>query len=281
MSDKSAIEWTDATWNPTTGCDRVSPGCANCYALDLAARLKRMGAPAYQVDGDPRTSGPGFGLTLHVDRLMLPLRWAKPRRVFVNSMSDLFHPEVPDEFVTNVFAAMALAERHTFQVLTKRPERMRAWMVDHGGPEDAVHRAALALDERRAIAAAGRFAWPLPNVWLGTSIENARWRTRIDELRVTPAVVRFLSCEPLLGPLDDINLDRIGWVIVGGESGPKHRPISSDWVRHIRDQCEASSVPFFFKQWGGPTAKSGGRILDGQTHDAFPYEDREQIAAAG
>ena len=279
MSDKSAIEWTDATWNPTTGCDRVSPGCANCYALDLAARLKRMGSAAYQVDGDPQTSGPGFKLTLHPQRLALPLGWTRPRRVFVNSMSDLFHPDVPDAFIAQVFAAMALGTRHTFQLLTKRPERMRAWMTTAGGPEAAVRAAAVALDPGRAAATLPQVPWPLPNVWLGASVENARWRTRIDDLRETPAAVQFLSCEPLLGPLGKINLDGIGWVIVGGESGPRHRPVQAAWITGIRDQCLAADVPFFFKQWGGATSKSGGRLLEGRTWDGYPEaSDLEAVA---
>lgn len=273
MSDKSAIEWTDATWNPTTGCDRVSPGCANCYALDLAVRLKRMGAPAYQVDGDPGTSGPGFALTLHPGRLLLPLRWSKPRRVFVNSMSDAFHPDVPDDFIDRMFAVMAAADRHTFQVLTKRPELMRTYFEDPRA-ERAVSEQARVEHGRQAID------WPIPNVWLGTSVENARWRTRIDELRETPAAVRFLSCEPLLGPLGDLNLDGIHWVIVGGESGPNHRPINGDWIREIRDQCAAGGVAFFFKQWGGKTSKTGGRELDGSTYDAFPAVPEDQELAA-
>ncbi|MHB8892766.1 MAG: DUF5131 family protein [Candidatus Limnocylindrales bacterium] len=269
MSDKSAIEWTDATWNPTTGCDRVSPGCANCYALDLAARLKRMGQPAYQVDGDPRTSGPGFALTLHPERVALPLRWARPRRVFVNSMSDLFHPEVPDAFIASVFAAMALGGRHTFQLLSKRPERMRAWLTSDNA-EASVREAAYELDFGRAVATIDRTPWPLPNVWLGASVENARWRTRIDELRETPAAVRFLSCEPLLGPLGELDLEGIHWVIVGGESGPRHRSVQAAWVTEIRDQCASVEVPFFFKQWGGVTSKSGGRLLEGRTWDGWP-----------
>jgi protein gp37 len=274
VSDKSAIEWTDATWNPTTGCDRVSPGCANCYALDLAARLKRMGAAAYQADGDPKTSGPGFALTLHPERLALPLRWSRPRRVFVNSMSDLFHPDVPDHFLSLVFAAMALGGRHSFQLLTKRPERMRAWLSDPA-TEAAVRGAALELDP-----VARRFAWPLPNVWLGASVENARWRTRIDDLRATPAVVRFLSCEPLLGPLGDLDLAGIHWVIVGGESGPRHRPIEETWVLEVRDQCAGAGVPFFFKQWGGRVSKSGGRLLDGRTWDGYPELPAVELAGA-
>lgn len=278
MSDKSAIEWTDATWNPTTGCDRVSPGCANCYALDLAARLQRMGAPGYERDGDPRTSGPGFGVSLHPVRLLLPLRWSRPRRVFVNSMSDLFHEEVPGSFVAQVFAAMALAPRHTFQVLTKRPGRMEAWVGDPG--TEAEVRAAAGEVARMAGVSIAPFAWPLPNVWLGTSVENARWRTRIDELRRTPAPVRFLSCEPLLGPLGELDLTDIHWVIVGGESGPRHRPVREEWILAARDECDRQGVPFFFKQWGGPTSKSGGRLLQGRTYDGFP-ESRPELVAAG
>jgi protein gp37 len=275
VSDKSAIEWTDATWNPTTGCDRVSPGCANCYALDLAARLKRMGQAAYQRDGDPRTSGPGFGLTLHPGRLLLPLRWSRPRRVFVNSMSDLFHPEVPDGYIAQVFAAMALGPRHTFQLLTKRPERMRAFL-ERPEAEVDVRSAAAALS-----AGAAPFDWPLPNVWLGTSVENTRWKTRVDDLRTAPAAVRFLSCEPLLGPLGELDLQGIHWVIAGGESGQRRRAVQPDWVRGIRDECLAAGVPFFFKQWGGVTSKSGGRILDGRTWEEWPAEQEPELAAVG
>ena len=278
MSDKSAIEWTDATWNPTTGCDRVSPGCANCYALDLAARLKRMGVPGYERDGDPRTSGPGFGLMLHPERLLLPLRWARPRRVFVNSMSDLYHPEVPDEFIVKVFAAMAIAPRHSFQVLTKRPERMREWAISPGLSDD-VRSAMYELSLRAALEVDRAFRWPLPNVWLGTSVENARWRTRIDELRATPATVRFLSCEPLLGPLGELELEGIHWVIVGGESGPNHRPVREEWILSVRDECETAGVPFFFKQWGGMKSKSGGRLLQGRTYSGFPELENELVAA--
>lgn len=279
MSDKSAIEWTDATWNPTTGCDRVSPGCANCYALDLAARLKSMGQVAYQVDGDPRTSGPGFALQLHEDRLGIPLAWPKPRRIFVNSMSDLFHPEVPETFVDKVFAVMALASQHTFQVLTKRPEAMRAYASMDGRDQVVLEQLAAHLGSTAAAKAAWP-GWPVPNVWLGTSVENRRWMTRIDELRDTPAAVRFLSCEPLLGPLPDLNLDGLNWIIVGGESGPNHRPVDPAWVIDIRDQCAAAGVPFHFKQWGGKTSKSGGRELEGRTHDGFPLPARSDVAVA-
>jgi protein gp37 len=245
-----------------------------------------MGQTAYQRDGNPRTSGPGFALTLHPERLGIPLTWPTPRRIFVDSMSDLFHPEVPDEFLDQVFAVMAAATRHTFQVLTKRPERMRRYMsevVDHRDRETLVLQA---LEAHRGSLMTGTPiwpGWPLPNVWLGTSVENARWRTRMDELRRTPAAVRFLSCEPLLGPLtkpmrtegplsplQELDLTDIGWVIVGGESGPAHRIVDPQWVRDIRDACIRQGVPFLFKQWGGKTSKSGGRELDGRTYDGFP-----------
>lgn len=246
MGDKSAIEWTDATWNPTTGCDRVSPGCDNCYALTLAKRLKAMGQPKYQTDGDPRTSGPGFGLTTHEDTLDVPRTWRAPRRVFVNSMSDLFHPRVPDEFVRRVFGVMAETPRHQYQVLTKRP--------------------------RRAAAMADSLPWT-PNIWLGTSIESNEYVDRADQLRRVPAAVRFLSCEPLLGPLDELILDGLGWVIVGGESGAGARPMHIDWVRDLRDRATRAGVPFFFKQWGGRTPKAGGRQLDGRTWDQLPTSE--------
>jgi protein gp37 len=272
MSDTSAIEWTDATWNPVTGCSRVSPGCAHCYALDLAARLKRMGQPRYQRDGG-RGSGPGFGVTLHEDLLEVPLRWRKPRLVFVNSMSDLFHEEIPDEFIGRVFGAMAAARRHTFQVLTKRCAQPQFENV-----------------MRRASGETGH-ALPLPNVWLGVSIENRRFVHRADLLRETPAAVRFISAEPLLGPLipdvpspdsdrawswhdgadlEPLNLTAIDWLIVGGESGARHRPVAPEWVRDLRDYAGAAGTAFFFKQWGGRTPKSGGRELDGRTWDEMP-----------
>ncbi len=253
MSDGSAIEWTEATWNPVTGCDRVSEGCDHCYALTLARRLKAAGNPRYQVDGDDQTSGPGFGVTLHWDLLQRPLSWRRPRLVFVNSMSDLFHPRVPAEFIRRVFHTMAMAEHHTFQILTKRPGRMASMM-------------------RRLSPA------PLPNVWLGTSVEDQRWaRVRIPSLLETPASVRFLSCEPLLGPLDVLQYlgpGRVDWVIVGGESGPGARPMDPGWPRSIRDQCLAAGVAHFFKQWGGRTPKAGGRHLDGRTWDELPASVR-------
>ena len=216
MSDSSAIEWTEATWNPVTGCDRISPGCEHCYALTLAARLKRMGQPAYQADGDPRTSGPGFGLTLHPERLDQPMRWRRPRVVFVNSMSDLFHKHVPDDFVGDVFDVMAACPQHTFQVLTKRPKRMSRVLGDY---YDRIGRA------------------PLPNVWIGTSIETNSYAWRANHLRATPAAVRFVSAEPLLGPLDALILDGIDWLIAGGESGADFRPMDVRWVRGLRDSC--------------------------------------------
>ena len=245
MGDKSAIEWTDATWNPTTGCDRVSPGCDHCYALALAKRLKAMGQPKYQRDGDPRTSGPGFAVTVHHDALGIPRLWRTPRRVFVNSMSDLFHPKVPEDFIVEVFDVMADTPRHQYQVLTKRP--------------------------KRAAALADRLPWP-HNIWLGTSIESNTYVDRADQLRRVPAAVRFLSCEPLLGRLTDLNLDGIHWLIVGGESGHQARPMELEWVRDLRDRSVAAGVPFFFKQWGGRTPKAGGRELDGRTWDEMPSD---------
>ena len=243
MADRTSIEWTETTWNPTTGCDRTSPGCDNCYALTLAKRLKAMRNPRYQVDGDPPKSGPGFGLTLHEDLLALPHRWRAPRLVFVNSMSDLFHPEVPLEFIERVFGVMAETQRHTYQILTKRSKRL-ASVAD-------------ALD------------WP-PNVWMGVSVESSRYTFRIDHLRTVPAAVRFVSAEPLLGPLLHLDLTGIHWLIAGGESGPGHRPMEEAWVQDLRDQCAAADVAFFFKQWGGRTPKANGRHLEGVLHDDMP-----------
>jgi protein gp37 len=243
MADKSAIEWTEATWNPTTGCDRISTGCDNCYALTLAKRLKAMGNPKYQTDGDPRTSGPGFGLIEHPVALTIPHSWASPRIVFVNSMSDLFHARVTTEFIQQVFGVMAATPRHTYQVLTKRP--------------------------RRAARLVAELPWP-SNVWLGVSVETQDQLPRLDDLRKVPAHVRFVSAEPLLGPLDGIDLQGIHWLIAGGESGRAHRPMNPDWVRYLRDRCGAAGVAFFFKQWGGHTPKSNGRTLDGRLHDSMP-----------
>lgn len=243
MADRSAIEWTEATWNPVTGCERTSPGCANCYALTLATRLKAMGNPRYQVDGDSGHSGPGFGLQLHQDLLDLPRKWRRPRTIFVNSMSDLFQPGVPISFIQDVFRVINETPRHQYQVLTKR--------------------------SRRLLDLCDQLAWT-DNIWIGVSIETARYQFRIDHLRQVPARVRFLSLEPLLGPLHNLDLSEIQWVIVGGESGPNARTIKPQWVRSIRDQCETAGVPFFFKQWGGRTSKAGGRTLDNVTYDHMP-----------
>lgn len=265
MSENSAIEWTGNTWNPVTGCDRVSEGCDHCYALTLAARLKAMGNPRYQVDGGPR-SGPGFGLTLHADKLDQPHRWRKPRRIFVNSMSDLGHEDIPFDFFARIMETMALTPQHTYQVLTKRPAPLRSRVV------------------RWYNESAGRFYdRPLKNVWLGVSVENQRWADiRIPQLLKMPAAVRFLSCEPLLGPINlstvpipligprETALYQIDWVIVGGESGPGARPMHPEWALSLRDQCVGASVPFFFKQWGGRTPKAGGRELDGREWNEMP-----------
>lgn len=243
MSDRSAIEWTEATWNPTTGCDQVSAGCDNCYALTLAKRLKAMGSAKYQNDGDSRTSGPGFGLTLHPDAIGVPYGWKTPRTVFVNSMSDLFHARVPLDYVRRVFDVITETPQHTYQVLTKRARRLRL--------------------------VADRLEWP-PNLWMGVSVESAKELPRVDDLRQVPAAVRFLSCEPLLGPLDGLDLTGIHWVIAGGESGPRYRPVQEEWLTEIRDLCDEADVPFFFKQWGGRTPKASGRHLHGRTWDQMP-----------
>ncbi len=266
MSTTTAIEWTDTTWNPTTGCDRISAGCDNCYALTLAKRLKAMGSAKYQTDGDPRTSGPGFGLTIHESVLAAPLRWREPRRVFVDSMSDLFHARVPTWFVAQVWATMARTPQHTYQILTKRPERMHRVVGDE--TDGGYRLLATVGDEAEALLFYDE--WPLANVWLGTSIEDDAHTARADYLRSTSAAVRFLSLEPLLGPLPSLDLTGIDWVIAGGESGPNARPVDAGWVREIRDQASDAGVAFFFKQWGGRTPKAGGRLLDGRTHDAYP-----------
>jgi protein gp37 len=245
MGDRSAIEWTEATWNPVTGCDRVSPGCDHCYALTLAARLKNMGQPKYQRDGDPRTSGAGFAVTVHPEELEAPRHWRRPRLVFVNSMSDLFHPRVPTEFIAHVFAVMADTPQHTYQVLTKRPKRARSLLRGFDGP-------------------------PATNVWIGVSVEDDQRTDRVSILREVPASIRFLSCEPLLGPLPSLDLRQIDWVIAGGESGVDARPMREEWVTDIRDKCLEAAVPFFFKQWGGRTPKAGGRQLAGRTWNEMP-----------
>lgn len=243
MKKKSGIEWTEVTWNPTTGCDRISPGCDNCYALTMAKRLKAMGSDRYQADGDPRTSGPGFGLTMHPQALDQPYRWTGHRTVFVNSMSDLFHAKVPLSFVRDVFDVIADTPQHTYQVLTKRSARL---------PK-----------------VADKLDWP-SNLWMGVSVETSDFLYRVDHLREVPAAVRFLSCEPLLGSLAGIDLSGVGWVITGGESGPRARPLDPEWVREIRDACVEAQVPFFHKQWGGRTPKERGRILDGVVWDEMP-----------
>jgi len=238
--NKTAIEWTEVTWNPVTGCDKVSPGCKNCYALRFAERFRGVAGHPYEQ---------GFDLRLWPERLEQPLRWATSRTVFVNSMSDLFHEQVPAEFIHRVFAVMVKASHHRFQILTKRHHRL----------------ALLAPD----------LPWP-PNVWMGVSIESQRWLERVDALKNTPAAIKFLSCEPLLGPLN-IDLQGIDWVIVGGESGPSARSMKTEWATSIRDQCTESQVPFFFKQWGEHDSqgvrrgkKRAGRILEGQTWDEMP-----------
>jgi protein gp37 len=242
MSTNTGIEWTDATWNPVTGCTKVSPGCKHCYAERLAARLKAMGTPRYSR---------GFELALQSDLLELPLRWKKPRRIFVNSMSDLYHEGVPDLYIQQVFATMRRAHWHEFQILTKRSERLRT--------------------------IAPSLPWP-SNVWQGVSVENAAYVHRVKHLQSVPAAVRFLSIEPLLGAIPALPLRGVHWVIVGGESGPNRRPVCAEWVRDLRDQCLRAGVPFFFKQWGGRTPKALGRELDGRTWDEMPSEN--EYAAA-
>jgi protein gp37 len=258
VADRSAIEWTEATWNPTTGCDRISSGCDHCYALTLAKRLKAMGSRHYQVDGDPRTSGPGFGVQMHEDALALPHRWTSPRIVFVNSMSDLFHSRVTTGFIQGVFEVMQATPRHTYQLLTKRP--------------------------RRVARLAPSLQWP-KNVWMGVSIEDNSEVWRADQLRQVPAAVRFISAEPLLGPLDRLNLEEIDWLIAGGESGPKWRSVEAKWLDDLQARCTEERVAFFFKQWGGRTPKANGRELNGQTYDEMPVPierwNRDSVMAAG
>ncbi len=234
MALASSIEWTESTWNPVTGCTRISPGCKHCYTEVLARRLRAMGQPNYRN---------GFELTLHPQMLELPLRWKKPQRIFVNSMSDLFHREVPLEYLQRVFDVMRRAHWHRFQVLTKRADRLREL--------DA------AID------------WPA-NVWMGVSVESSAYVARIDDLRATGAALKFLSLEPLLGSLPRLDLCGIDWVIVGGESGVAARPIEEAWVLEIREQCRRAGVPFFFKQWGGRNKKKAGRMLEGRVWDEMP-----------
>lgn len=234
MATRSSIEWTESTWNPVTGCSKISPGCKHCYAERMALRLQAMGQHRYR---------DGFAVTLQPDAVEEPLRWRKPRVVFVNSMSDLFHRDVPDAFIKRVFETMEQASQHVFQVLTKRSDRVRA--------------------------IANRLPWP-ENVWMGVSVESAAYVERVNDLVQVPASVRFLSVEPLLGPIPGLPLEGIHWVIVGGESGPGARPMQPSWVKEIRSACRRARVPFFFKQWGGVNKKRTGRELDGRTWDAMP-----------
>jgi protein gp37 len=236
MASNSQIEWTDATWNPVTGCTKISPGCKHCYAERLAERLKAMRQANYRN---------GFKVTLQPHMLELPLRWRSPKRIFVNSMSDLFHEYVPTEYIKEVFAVMQRGGWHQYQVLTKRSGRVRRWSRE--------------------------LQWA-PQIWMGVSVENEMYMHRIDDLRHTDAHVKFLSLEPLLGPLPKLNLNGIDWAIVGGESGPGARPMNPKWVTDIRDQCTAAAVPFFFKQWGGTQKKRTGRTLEGRTWDQVPVD---------
>jgi len=234
MAINSTIEWTGSTWNPLTGCTKVSPGCKHCYAERMARRLQVMGQLNY---------ANGFKLTLHENALELPLHWKKPQTIFVNSMSDLFIKDVPLAFIEQVFDVMHRANWHQFQVLTKRSERL--------------------------IELSPKLEWA-PNIWMGVSVELEKYSSRIDHLRQTGAIVKFISLEPLLGPIPRLNLENINWVIVGGESGPKARPVDRDWVIDIRNQCQKVEVPFFFKQWGGLNKKKNGRMLEGRTWDEMP-----------
>jgi protein gp37 len=239
MAINSTIEWTDATWNPVTGCTQVSPGCDHCYALTFAERWRGIEGHHYEQ---------GFDLRVWEGRLALPLKWKRPRRIFVNSMSDLFHPGVTDEYIQEVFATMEKADWHQYQVLTKRPQRMARM--------------------------AASLPWPA-HIWAGVSVESNQYAWRANHLRNVPAAIRFISAEPLLGPVDQLNLDGIHWVITGGESGPGFRHCDPMWVRLVRDRCVAEQVAYFHKQWGGRSPKAGGRILDGRTWDEFP-DCREQ-----
>jgi protein gp37 len=234
MGQASTIEWTESTWNPLTGCTKISPGCKHCYAERMALRLKAMGQPNY---------AKGFDLALHESALELPLKWKKPQTIFVNSMSDLFHKDVPLDFILKTFDVMRRADRHNFQVLTKRSERL--------------------------LELSPILPWR-SHIWMGVSVETLKYTHRIDHLRQTGAMVKFLSLEPLLGPLPGLNLEGIDWVIVGGESGPGARPMDPAWVTEIRDQCLNARVPFFFKQWGGTRKKKAGRELEGRTWDEMP-----------
>ncbi len=239
----SKIEWTESTWNPVTGCTKISFGCLNCYAERMARRLKAMGQKNYRN---------GFKVTCHKHTLDIPLRWKKSQMVFVNSMSDLFHKDVPDDFILDIFSTMRQAQQHQYQILTKRAERL--------------------------VKLSPELPWR-ENIWMGVTVEAADYKYRIDYLRYTGAKIKFLSLEPLLGDLGELNLDEIDWVIVGGESGPGARPIEIGWVRNIREQCLAQNVPFFFKQWGGINKKKAGRLLDGETWGEMPIGFRDNMYA--
>ena len=234
MALSTSIEWTDSTWNPVTGCTKVSSGCANCYAERMALRLKAMGNPSYTN---------GFSVTMHEDALELPLKWKKPQTIFVNSMSDLFHEDIPLEFILRVFDVIRRADWHCFQILTKRSDRM------------------LELNTR--------LTWT-SNIWMGVTVEEKNYTYRIEHLKRTSAKVKFLSLEPLLSPVPNLQLEGIDWVIVGGESGPKSRPMNRDWVIDIKNQCHKGNIPFFFKQWGGKNKKKAGRELEGRVWDEIP-----------
>ena len=239
----SSIEWTESTWNPITGCTKISSGCLNCYAERMAKRLKAMGQPNYRN---------GFKVTCHPHTLDIPLRWKKPQMVFVNSMSDLFHKDVPDDFILDIFSTMRQASQHQYQILTKRAERL--------------------------AESSPQLPWR-ENIWMGVTVESSAYKDRIDYLRYTSAHVKFLSLEPLLDDLGKLDFTGIDWVIVGGESGPGARPIKIAWVRNIRKQCLAQNTPFFFKQWGGINKKKTGRLLDGKTWDQMPIGFRDNIYA--
>lgn len=246
MSLQSEIEWTDATWNPVTGCTEVSPGCDHCYARTFAERFR--GVPGHPYEQ-------GFDLRLWPERLNYPLQWKKPRRIFTNSMSDLFHKDVPDDFILQVFGVMVQADWHTFQVLTKRSSRLA--------------RLAPRITQYIGQLTGQIGLWP-SHIWIGVSVETMQYSWRVDQLRKVPASVRFISAEPLLGSLHQLDLSGIHWLIAGGESGPGHRTCDLTWIRELRDICQTSGVAFFFKQWGGRTPKAGGRLLDGRTWDEYP-----------
>lgn len=318
MSTGSSIEWTDATWSPTTGCDRVSPGCDSCYAMTMARRLKAMGQAKYQRDGNPSTSGPGFGLTVHPDALTLPLRWRKPHRVFVDSMSDLFHKDVPDDFIAQVWAVMAVTPQHTYQILTKRHGRMRSLLNDLGFEAEVAQEAVglhIVDGAPNVPLETGESWWPLRNCWLGVSVEDQKHADlRIPALLETPAVIRFLSCEPLIGPvqldrvsdesnrwstlktksvlqracdqcdgwgtacgIDDchfVNDGCVSWVIVGGESGGGARSCDPEWIRSLVQQCRTAGVAPFVKQLGSVWARENGWGGKGGLPEQWPEDLR-------